>query len=451
MPGLSHTLDVASRALATQQSVMSVLGHNVANANTEGYTRQIPHTTAIAPSPWEVLSFGNGVELTDVQRKRDGSLDNELRRDMSELGRWSVRGRRLSRLEAVLNEPSDGGLSASMDAYWNAWSDLSNDPSSITRRSTVKEQGEILAYRFNTLVAQVGQIIDDTDTEIRIRTDEFNLQLGELRELNTMIAESRLRGMTPNDLLDRKDMLLDNMSELAGVTYGDRENGSFYLRLGTVLILDENTFRPLQAVQTNSETAGSGIHFELENLGGIELDKGMLGGLMEVRSDTIPDTLAQIDELATSIIENVNSIHRTGPSRIDFFSGSGASDMALSADIQDNLANLNSSTSGLPGDNDVAIAISDLRNRKILNDNNHTPAEYWNSVVGHVGIINREAQFQEEGFSLTTEALEQERASQSGVSLDEEMGNIIIAQQAYMAAVKLYEIAAEMMDALLAI
>lgn len=451
MPGLSHTLDIASRALATQQSVMSVLGHNVANANTEGYTRQIARTSAIAPSAWEVHSYGNGVEISEVQRKRDNSLDNELRRDSTELGRWSARSRRLSRLEAVINEPSEGGLSATMDAYWAAWSDLSNDPSSITRRSTVREQGEILGYRFNTMVAQIDQITSDIDTEIRTRANEFNLQLGELYGLNTMIVEAKLRGMEPNDLVDRKDMILDTMSELAGISYGDREDGSFYIRLGNVLILDSTIHRPIRIVEASQSSGSNKLKIELETLGEIEVDDGILGGLIELREETIPDTLAKIDELAVAIIDNVNALHRTGPSRTDFFAGTGAADIGLAVELEDSLNNLNGSTSGLPGDNDIALGVAGLRNNKILGHGTYSPNEHWNSVVGHVGIMTREATFQEEGFTLTTEALIQERSSLSGVSLDEEMGNIIIAQQAYMAAVKLYGIAAEMLDALLAI
>ena len=112
---------------------------------------------------------------------------------------------------------------------------------------------------------------------------------------------------------------------------------------------------------------------------------------------------------------------------------------------------MNTATTGLAGDNDIALAIGGVRNQQIMNNGSSTPNEYWINLVGQVGIVNREAGFQEEGLELTTQALQEHRDSISGVSLDEEMGNIVIAQQSYMAAVKLFEISGNMMDALLAI
>jgi len=451
MSGLTHTLDIARRALMAQQSVISVLGHNVANANTEGYTRQVAHLETVAPSAWGTNTFGNGVTMSEVQRKRDQSLDSELRRDMSSLGRWQMRSRRLSSLEVILNEPSDSGLGATMDAFWASWIDLASDPADVTRRANTREQSEIMANRFNALTRQVEQIGVDIDAEVRTRTDQFNLALSELKETNSLIQKSVLQGLEPNDLLDRRDQILDQMAELVGITYGTRDDGTAFVKAGSVLILDQTTYRPLEAVTRPDETGAESVRIEVKTIGEIDIDNGILGGLLEMRTETIPDFIERVDALASGIIDQVNALHRTGPSQVDFFSGTGAADMSLSSDISESLALLNTSTTGLAGDNDIALAIGGVRNQQIMNNGSSTPNEYWINLVGQVGIVNREAGFQEEGLELTTQALQEHRDSISGVSLDEEMGNIVIAQQSYMAAVKLFEISGNMMDALLAI
>ncbi len=451
MPGLSHTLDVARRALAAQQSVISVLGHNVANANTKGYTRQVAHLSSVAASSWGTDSFGNGVEMDSVIRQRDNSLDNELRRDKGDLGFWDTRARRLSRLEVIVNEPSEGGLGATMDAFWTSWMDLANDPSDITRVANTRAQGEIMAYRFNTLIGQVEQVGRDIDTEVITRVDEYNLALSEIKGLNTMIRQSVLRGLTPNDLLDRRDLILDTLSELGGINYGTRDDGTVFIRLGSILILDDTTHRPLQAVVESDDDGYESVRLELSMIGEVEMENGIIGGLLQMRQETIPEFNDKIDTLAMGIKEQVNLLHHSGPSMVNFFEGESAAEMHLAPEIAGNMNLINTSTTGLDGDNDIALAIGAIRNGKILNSNSSTPNEFWNSTVGQIGIVNREATFQKEGLELTTQALSEQRDSISGVSLDDEMGNIIIAQQSYMAAVKLFEISGLLMDALMAI
>ncbi len=451
MPGLTHALDIARRAMAAQQSIMSVIGHNVANANTPGYTRQVANLAAEVPSQWGTVSFGNGVSIESVQRKRDVCLDQELRLDMAGLGRWQCRAGRLTALEDMINEPSDASLGAAMDAFWNSWSELSSDPDDMTRRAAVREQGRSLSASFQNLVQRLGQVGRGIDSEIQIRAAEFNLILSNLRELNVQVRETELRGLTANDLRDRRDLLLDQMSQLAPVTYSESDDGVLSVRLATTLVLNLTVYRPLEALVEEELAGGGRITLQIEGQGSLEFEGGSLGGLIEMRRETIPALIEEIDLLASDMISGINGLHRAGPSRVDFFAGTGAEDMAVSAEIEENLEAINTSTSGLPGDNDIALAITQLRDSRIVAMGTATPREYWDSVVGRLGVTSRQAQFQEESLTLTTQALEQRRRAGSGVSLDEEMANILIAQQAFVAAVRVYEAVGDMMDVLMGI
>lgn len=448
MQGLSHTLDIARRAMNAQQAVLTVVGHNIANANTPGYTRQISHLSAVQPSAYGGLSFGNGVVFDSILRKRDAALDSEIRNETSLFSRWETRTGELERLEQMLAEPSDAGLSAAMDSFFTAWADLAGDPSAATRRATVREQGRILAGRFGAMARQVDRMQSEIRSQLGMEVEQFNLTLSEIKTITSSIRASGLRGLGARDLEDRRDALLDELAKVAEISYGEKKDGDFYLRVDGKLLLDASTYRPLELVRTDTSETESTFSVRIGTGATVEIENGSLGALFELHDQTLPDFMSQVDTLAKTLIENINAVHRSGPSRADFFSGSDAASMALSNEVEESLNAINTSTSGLAGDNDIALALAQMRDAPILTDGTASPIEYWNSVVGRVGVVSREAQIQEETLSLTTRALEERREENGGVSLDEEMAQMIQTQQAYIAAVRLFEVAGDLMEVL---
>ncbi len=447
MPGLSHTLDVARRAMAAQQSVLTVVGHNISNANTPGYTRQIGHLSTLRPSTFSGITYGNGVVFDSVMRNRSAALDAEYRNETSLHSYWDTRAGELVRLEQALGEPSDSGLAAVLDDYFSAWADLSNDPSATTRRATVREQGRVLSDRFRSMARQLTRMEEEIRTEIGIQVDQFNLTLSEIRDLTMSIRASDLRGIGSSDLLDKRDALLDELARTAEIAYGERENGDFYLRMDGKLIFDETTFRPLELLQ-DDRGAETTFFLRIGTGARVDVSQGSLGALFELHDETLPGFQENLDALAKGVIQNVNAIHGTGPSGADFFVGTGAADVTVSTELEDSLAQLNTSTSGLAGDNDIALALAELRDAKVMSGNTSSLGEFWNGVVGSTGVASREAQMQSETLTLTRSALEERREESGGVSLDEEMANLIQTQQAYIAAVRLFEIVGDMMDRL---
>ncbi len=449
MPGISHTLEIARQALATQQGVLSIIGHNVANANSPGYSRQVAHLETARPTQVGNLIWGEGVTLSAIERKRAQFVDSQLRQESSGLGRWQTRAAILSRVESLLAEPSDEGLAAALDDFWAAWSELSSSPQDASLRSAVRERGRILTEMFRRTDSALARIATDVDAEIRSGADELSQRLTALADLNRRIRTAEGGGATASDLRDQRDLLLDELAALADVRWGEREDGTVAVRLAGVLLVDGDQARPLEARTIAAGDGTTRVTLSVTGSAEVEIEGGSLGGLLELREETLPGLRAGVSLLAHDLAAQVNALHRTGPSGTDFFSGSSASDLALAPAIAADAGAVNVSSSGTPGENDLALAIAQLQDARIIDHQTATASDYWSGFVGRAGTIAAEAQFQEESANLALEALEAQRQSTQGVSLEEEMAAMITTQQAYLAAARVFDVTSSLFDALL--
>jgi flagellar hook-associated protein 1 FlgK len=450
MPGLTQTLEIARRAMAAQQAAMAVIGHNIANANSPGYTRQTARLVAEVASRADRISYGNGVSVEAVLRQRDTSLDGTVRHELAAAGHWSQRASILASLEQVLGEPSEDGLGAALDGFWGAWGDLADDPDGTAARLGVREQGRVVVDRLRGLHTRIAQTAPAVDEQLRSQTIEFNRLLGDLRTVSLQINEAELGGASANDLLDRRDLLLDQINAIAPVRFVTGEGGSFSLRVGGKLVLDRTLMRPLEAAV---ETVDGNPRVRLQMAGGdgVTIEGGAIGALVDLRDETVPQLLGELDLLAADLIQQVNAVHRNGPSRNAFFEGSAAGDIRLAAAIEADVRAIDSSTTGLPGDNDIALAMTALRDARFVDGGSATVGEYWAGMVTRLGLASREAEFQSESLDATVQSLQARRSETGGVSLDEEMASLLEMQQAYIAAVRLFEMTSEMMDVLLGV
>lgn len=434
MPGLTSTLDIARRALMAHQSVMSVIGHNIANAGVAGYTRQVAHLTTETPQQWGGRSWGTGVTLATITQRRSLFLDRRLRSELSSLGGWGTRARVLGQVEGLFNETGETGFSASLDAYFSAWSDLSTQPEDMALRSQVVTQGQLLAERLNRIDASLTEIAGGLEAQIDLELADFNHKLAQIEDLSSQISASNLEAGEANDLVDRRNALLDELSQIADVQWSDLSGSGFTVRVSGRLVLDASGARPL-----SRQTLREG------------LSGGSLGALMELRDETLPGLRSRLDTLASDLIQQVNALHRAGPSQVDFFSGSDAGDIAVNATLVHDLGALNVSSSGIAGENDIALAIAQLRDARVIDELGMTPDEFWSAFVGQVGMLSAEAIAQTENSEWSVAAAENARAAETGVSIDEELTQMISTQNAYLAAARVLDTASQMMDALLAI
>ncbi len=300
-----RTLDLAQQGLMAQQTALDTIGQNIANVSTPGYTRQRADLVPVSP---------RGVQVQDIQRLRDRFLDISLLNEQQALGKGQAEQGLLQRLEDVFNDPSSTGLGPQIDQFFNAFHDLSANPTDQAVRVTVRDQGVQLAGTLQQTRASVVQIEDDATTQIQQRVASANELIAQIADLNRQIVAAR-SGPNPNALLDQRDTLVGTLNQIIGVSTTDLANGGVQLAVtGTgVLIVDGLETAPLTATtdaatDTVNLTAGTTAI-------PITPKSGALGGLVNARnnpSGPLKQALGDLDALAQTIITDVNRVHASG-------------------------------------------------------------------------------------------------------------------------------------------
>ena len=214
-------LEASKRGLYTQQSALYTTGHNIANANTDGYSRQRVNMQATPGYPGVGLNaptvpgfIGTGVEAGSVQRVRDQFIDKQFRQETNKLGYWQSRSQAIEQLEDILNEPSEFGLQQSLSLFWQSLQDLSVHPENGGARAVVIDRGMAVAESFNYMNTSMKEIQQNLRHEIEVSISEVNSILDQIAALNKQIVEVEPNGYMPNDLYDARDVLLDELSEV---------------------------------------------------------------------------------------------------------------------------------------------------------------------------------------------------------------------------------------------
>lgn len=217
-------LETAKRGLTTAQSALYTIGHNVANANTPGYTRQRlnlnPTTAFPSPglnSPNVPGQLGTGVEAGSVQRIRDSFLDTQYRTQNTKLGFYSSQSESLTKMEEIMNDPTESGLHSTMNSFWASLEDLTTNASSSSARSVVATSGQMVAETLNYDYTSITNIQKDLQYQIGVKGQEINTITSNISDLNKRISEIEPNGFIPNDLYDQRDVLVDQLSQLVNV------------------------------------------------------------------------------------------------------------------------------------------------------------------------------------------------------------------------------------------
>ncbi|MFQ6009167.1 MAG: flagellar hook-associated protein FlgK, partial [Candidatus Zixiibacteriota bacterium] len=238
MPGLFQTLEIGKRALLAHQTSLQTIGHNIANVNTPGYSRQRVQISATLPEQSTIGSIGSGVQVTDIRHVRDLFLGEQLRKEYKALGQWSYKEKILSQIEVFFAEPNDNTLSDLLNGFWDAWSDLSTDPSSTNHRIALIEQTNLLTNGFHELANRLNSLRDAVDRDVVITVNDINRLTSEIARLNGQIRVRELGNERANDLRDRRDQLLDELSELIDVNTIEQDNGEVLVFIGALEIVD---------------------------------------------------------------------------------------------------------------------------------------------------------------------------------------------------------------------
>jgi flagellar hook-associated protein 1 len=311
-------IEIGKRSLITHQIGLSTIGHNLSNASAEGYSRQRVQLGAVSPIYRPQLNraetpgqIGQGVEVQSVERVRDQLLEGRIVAQANGEGYWGARDKYLLMVEQVYNEPTDSSVRAAMDRFWEGWQELSLHPEQMATRSAVLQRGEAVIEGIQQRYRSLDRIRTMLDDDIRGTVQRVNEQLREIAELNKEIVKVEAAGDNPNDLLDRRDLLVERLSQLIDVTVDNRDPDEFSVHTAGFHVVQGGIARPFR-IEPNPQNEGmSNVVWDFSGEDA-HFRGGKLSALVELRDGDVRSEIQNLDNMAINFIDLVNEVHRAG-------------------------------------------------------------------------------------------------------------------------------------------
>ncbi|MEI6915742.1 MAG: flagellar hook-associated protein FlgK, partial [Armatimonadota bacterium] len=381
---------------------------------------------------------------------QDAYLDNRIVDSNQSYSQWSTTSNLLQSVEAQFAEPGVNGLSNTLDGFWNSWRELAASPDGLSSRVALVAKANSLAERVQEIYTNINDLRAQLDVTVSNRIDEINRISGDIAEVNEKIVNLEVTGAAPNDLLDRRDSLVGDLSKIVAVRSHGTGGRDFILNVGGVTLVQGINARPIVG-QTDSEGHIQPVWADDQSAVGIS--SGELRGTLNVRDSFIPEYLDQLDTIATTLVEKVNALHSSGytmngDTGQDFFvAGTTARNLALDPALLADPSLVATSANGEQSNSEIAQAIADLSNGKLIG--NETISQNYRTLVskigGDVGIAERSATTRE----FTLQQLTKQRDAVSGVSIDDEMVDMVRYQQAFSASARVFEATNSVLDTLM--
>lgn len=312
------SINTALSALQAQQRALDTTSHNISNANTEGYSRQRAELSAARPytspgmnMPTGAGQVGQGVQVDNINRLRDDFIDGQIRRESQAGGYWDKVSEGLNRLELIYNEPSDNNLGNSLNEFWSSLQELSNEPQDSAIRATVRQRAVTLTDTFHSLHQQMREFKGSINNDVNSTVDEINSIMNRIADMNKEIVHIKGSGQQPNDLMDRRDKLFDELNEKIDVQGNLDSRGNLNISQGGVRIVSSDQVNELEMRDDPENNNEDSIHYS--NIGKeIQVERGELKGLLQVRDEEIPQQLDELGTIALNMANHFNRIHQTG-------------------------------------------------------------------------------------------------------------------------------------------
>ncbi|HHW10168.1 MAG TPA: flagellar hook-associated protein FlgK [Firmicutes bacterium] len=451
-------LETARRGLAAQRYSMEITGQNISNAYIPGYTRQVAvHGTA--PQWWKIPlgstagAFYTGVEIVEVKRSYDAYLWERARDLQSKMTDGYARYDILSRLEEVLNEPSDAGLGTALEDFWSSWSQLAVAPNSNPSRIDVIYRAVTVAENFRLARQRVAELQVEAEQHVEDYLKQLNELVTGLADINRTISASKGAGHSTaaNHLLDRRDQLLEEIASIAKVAVSVKDDGTVRVSLAGLTLVDGDSAFQV-GMQKDAATGRLELVWGDKKLSAEQIG-GYLGGYLSAHNDDLNFFAERLDALAVSLIEQVNALHmagydKTGRPGEAFFTGTGAADINISAAIMDNPEKLAAAAGTDASDGDQAQKIANLRSEPAF-AGGKCVSVFYREIITELGLKSRSAFFTYQSDQVLSDYIERRKEALAGVSLDEELTDMIMHQQAYNASARLLTAIDEMLEVLI--
>ncbi len=467
MFGLFATLNLGTRSLQTQQTAVEVAGQNLANVNNPAYARQ---RVTIQTSPTVETGFGpqgTGADAVAIVQIRSAMLDAQMQGELSVGGYWTAQQSALQYAQAGLGEfidrtggtgsTADGtaqGLADELTGLFNAFQGVAASPTSLADRQLLLSRAGTLATRLNQTAERLGGLRDMLDASLQTDVGNANQLLSEISKLNNRIADAEFStGGTANDLRDLRQQKIEELARVVNIETSENANGTVNISIGgTQLVSDRQVLDTLETYD-----AGGGQMLVRTVTAGtpLTLAGGSMQGTIEARDGALAALNGSLNTLAAQLITQVNTAHAagfslSGSTGADFFTGTDAATIAVnSALVADPSLVQAAGVPGAVGDNTVALALGRLADSPIATLGSQTFNDAYGRIVGDFGGALQNANTQLADHEAVKTLLTRQRDAVSGVSVDEEMTDLIRFQKAYEASAKLVATVNEMLETLL--
>jgi flagellar hook-associated protein 1 FlgK len=477
MIGLLGTLNMARQSLENAQQGVQLAGHNLANASNPAFARQRIRVQSSEPIPTAHGAQGAGAKVVAFEQIRSAVLDSAIITERSVSGFLEAKQRALIQAQAYLGQMIDrqaaaadgttadhhGGISEGLSAFFGSLQSLSATPASIADRQMVLLHAQQLAERFNSIDSKLASLRTALNNDIPDQIKQINSSLTEIANLsNSLIQSEAGESFRDNELFDRRQAKLEELSKLADFTV-TTTNGKFNLSIGGTTLINENFLvdklsavpdgAGLYQIKSNTAVLNSGAAAPAIPLAG-----GELKGTMDARDGALLTLRTDLNTMASNLISQVNSLHTAGynlngvntPS-LTLFTGTGAANIKLNSALSNAPEKLQMAGSANPGDNTQALALSRLATTQIAGLANRTFSDSYGYTITNFGQDLHSVEVQIADQTVVQNMLLRQRESVSGVSIDEEMTNLITFQRAYQASAKLINTMDEMLAEVIAL
>ena len=416
MSGLLGSLQSARTGMSASQASIQTTSHNINNLNTPGYSRQQVEQKARSAYSYPGYNsqlgagqLGTGVEVTDIVRVRNSFYDFQFRNESHTYGQIGVKYDHYSTMETIFNEPSETGISSSMNNFFMSWQELSKNPNDAGSKDIVIQNSDYLAKNISNVYKKLNELSENAKKKLNENIDDINGKLKELKELDKQIKLVEGSGKSPNDLMDERDRILDDLS--------------FKMNIN-----DENVQKLLK------DKIESGENITEDDLKKIPGVSGEIKGSFEML-DKIEGYKKDLEELAEGIKKSVNDTLG-----VDIFETGTDSILKVKDDILDKTTDLNITA-------ETAQKMYKLKDEKVsIGGEDITINNFYNSMIQRLGNETQEVRRNEKNQSKVLKEIDNSRLNVSGVSLDEEMINLIQFQHAYNASAKVVSTIDSLLD-----
>ena len=417
MSGLLSTLNTAKSGMNVSQVAIQTTSHNISNINTPGYSRQRVNQSASSPysmpgknSNFGAGQIGTGAQIDDVTRIRNSFYDYQYRSESHQYGNTSVKYEYFKNIEGIFNEPSDTAISSSLNSFFNSWSELSKDPQSSGVKIVVIENGKYLSNSINSAFKRLESLEEGLDKQSEYIMDEVNSMLSQLDKLEKNIKIIQGSGKSPNDFLDQRDQLLDNLS--------------FKLNIND---------KDVKATLKKAYDANGKVTLDDLTKSGVKIS-GELEGTLSMKQE-INKYKDGLKQLANTITSNVNKAAGQ-----DIFKAKDGELISINPEMLQEPEKINVTA-------DIALKVYELKSEKVnINGKDMTINTFYNSMIQDLGQSSAAVIRDESNQSKLLENIDSSRSSVSGVSLDEEMISLVQLQHTYSANAKVMSTIDSLLD-----